>query len=370
MKALRSTLALGAFFVVALVAAGCGGGVPGNAVADVAGNPITVQAFNHWMYLEAKNVASQQQGAPVVVPTDPPQYSDCIAAVRSQVPTLKSTATKTVRNLCGQQFTQIGKPVLDSLITAYWFQAEAARQHIAVSSQEVMRNFQAAKRAGFPTEAQFQAYLTQTGLTLQDVLFRFRVNALYAKLVAKHPTTVTPAAINAYYSSHIARYTTPETRNIRIVLTSNKARALAAQAALRSKKSWNVVAKKYSIDPTSKNTGGLLVNVTRGQQDQALNTAAFAAPAGKLLGPVHGQFGYYVFEVTKITPSKVQPLAAVTPLIQQTLARQLQNSAASAIQALARKHWLSKTKCRAQYMMADCAGYKKPSSSTGGTTTG
>jgi foldase protein PrsA len=362
MKALKSTLALGAFFVVALVAAGCGGGVPGNAVADMAGNPITTQAFNHWLYLEAKNVSSQQQGAPVVVPTDPPQYASCIAAVRSQVPTLTNTATNTtrVRKLCAQQFTQIGRPVLDSLITAYWFEAEAARQHITVSSADVMKNFQAAKRAGFSTEAQFQAYLTQTGLTLQDVLFRFRVNALYAKLIAKHPVKVTPASIQAYYTSHLARYTTPETRTIRIVLTNTKAQALAAQAALRSGKSWNAVAKKSSIDPTSKNKGGLLVNVTRGQQDQALDTAAFAAPVGKLLGPIHGQFGYYVFEVSKITPTKVQPLAAVTPVIQQTLATQLQNSASSAVQAQARKHWLSKTKCRAQYMMADCAGYKKP----------
>ncbi|HEY6399135.1 MAG TPA: hypothetical protein VIX82_16950, partial [Solirubrobacteraceae bacterium] len=125
MKALKSTLALGAFFVVAIVAAGCGSGVPGNAVADVAGNPITAQAFNHWMYVQAKQIAAQQQGGPVVVPTDPPQYSNCIAAVRSQVPTLKSTATNTVRNLCAQQFTQVAKPLLHSLITAYWVQAEA-----------------------------------------------------------------------------------------------------------------------------------------------------------------------------------------------------------------------------------------------------
>jgi foldase protein PrsA len=359
MKALRRTLALGAFFVVALVAAGCGSGVPGNAVADIAGNPITVQAFNHWMYLEAKNISSQQQGGPVVVPTDPPQYSNCITAVKSQVPTLASATTKTVRNLCAQTFKQIGSPVLHSLITAYWFQAEAARQHISVSNAEVMRTFEVQKRAAFPTDAQFQAYLKQTGLTLQDILFRFRVNALYAKLVAKHPTAVTPAAIQAYYNSHLTQYTTPETRDIRLVLTNTKAQALAAQAALRSGKSWNAVAKKYSIDPTSKNHGGLLAKVTRGQQDQALDAAAFSAAAGKLLGPIHGQFGYYVFEVSKITPTKVQPLAAAAPLIQSTLARQLQSTAATAIQALARKHWLSKTTCRSDYMMADCAGYKK-----------
>jgi foldase protein PrsA len=365
MKLMRNTLALSAFFVVALVAAGCGSGVAGNSVADMAGNPVSVQAFNHWLYLEAKDIASRQQGSPVVVPTDPPQYTNCIAALRSEQPALQKTPTKALRSGCAQQFSQIASPVLDSLITAYWYQAEAAKQHIAVSSKEVMNNFQAAKRSGFASDAQFQAYLSQTGLTLQDILFRFRVNALYAKLVAKHATKVSPASVQAYYTSHVSQYTTPESRNIRLVLANSQAQALAAQAALRSGKSWNVVAKKYSVDPTSKNNGGLLRNVTRGQQDATLDTAAFTAPAGKLLGPIHGQFGYYIFEVTKITPSRVQPLSAVSALIQQTLTTQLQNKATSAVQAQARKDWLSKTKCRAEYMMADCAGYKKPASSTG-----
>lgn len=363
MKALRNTLALGAFFVLAVLAAGCGSGVPGNAVAEVAGNPITLQAFNHWMYLDAKNIASQQQGAPTVVPTDPPQYTQCIAALRSQIPTLASTPTKTIRNDCAQQFTQLSSQVLNSLITDYWYQAEAAKQHLMVSNAQVMKTFETAKRAGFPTDAQFQAYLKQTGLTLQDVLFQFRVTALYGKLVAKHPTKVTPAKIQAYYNSHLTQFTTPESRDIRIVLASSSAKALAAQAALKSGKSWSVVAKQYSIDPTSKNNGGLLVHVTRGQQDQALDAAAFAAPLNKVLGPIHGQFGYYIFEVTKITPTKTATLVAATPQITQTLTTQLQNSAASVINAQAKKDWLSKTTCRAPYVVSSCSGYKKNSSS-------
>ena len=53
-------MALGAFFAVAGGIAACGSSVPGNSVADVAGNPITLQAFNHWMYVAAKSQAAQQ----------------------------------------------------------------------------------------------------------------------------------------------------------------------------------------------------------------------------------------------------------------------------------------------------------------------
>ena len=65
-------LALGAFFVVAVAVAACGSGVPGDSVAVVAGNPITTQAFNHWMYVAAKGKASQGPATPVIVPNDPP----------------------------------------------------------------------------------------------------------------------------------------------------------------------------------------------------------------------------------------------------------------------------------------------------------
>src|SRR5689334_25447160 len=100
-----------------------------------------------------------------------------------------------------------------------------------------------------------------------------------------------------------------------MILAKNQADAQAAQKALKSGQSWNKVAKKYSTDPTSKNNGGLLVGVTKGQQDAALDKAAFAAPINQLIGPVRGQFGYYVFDVTKITKPTHQTLAQATPLI-------------------------------------------------------
>jgi foldase protein PrsA len=202
------------------------------------------------------------------------------------------------------------------------------------------------------------------------LLFRFRVQDVQSKLLAKHNTKVTPAQIEQYYSSHKSQFGTAQARDIRIVLTKTKAEAQAAEAALKSGKSWDDVAKKYSIDASTKNKGGLLSGVTQGSQDTALDSAAFAAPANKLEGPVKGQFGYYIFEVTKVKPGTQQSLAQATPLIKQTLTTQLQNNAQTAVENTAKKHWLSKTTCRAAYAMADCSGYKAPKTSTTTSTTG
>ncbi len=71
--------------------------MPGNSVANVAGNPITTQAFNHWMYVAAKGQAAQSPGQPVIVPNDPPNFTKCVTQVRAQIPALKKTSDKRSR---------------------------------------------------------------------------------------------------------------------------------------------------------------------------------------------------------------------------------------------------------------------------------
>jgi foldase protein PrsA len=370
MRKLSSRIAaLGAFFVAGLALAGCGSGVPGNSVADVSGNPISTQAFNHWMYVAAKSAAAQSQSAsPVIVPNDPPQFNGCVTQVRREIPTLAKTSTKTLRADCKQLFTTLSSQVMNFLITGYWYQAEAARHHIKVTPAQVQQAFTTAKNRQFTSDAQFQTFLTSTGQTQPDILFRFRISQIVSKLIAGHTVKVTPATIQNYYNTHLTQFGTPGSRDLRIVLTKTAAQASAAKRALQSGQSWNTVAKRYSVDPTSRNTGGLLKGVVKGQEDAALDAAAFSAPANKLLGPLKGQFGYYVFEVLKITPATRQTLAQATPLITQTLVGQQQSSAQTAVTKLVRKNWLKQTTCRSAYATSDCSGYKAPKGSPTTTT--
>jgi foldase protein PrsA len=366
----RSILALGAFFVaIALVIAGCGssGDVPSGSVAVVAGNPISTRAFNHWMYVAAEGQAAQSPGQPVIVPEDPPNFDKCIAQVKAEIPSLRKTATKTLKADCAQLFQSLSSQVMDFLIKAYWYQADAHKLGIKLTDAQVQAALAKAKKTQFQSESQYQTFLKQSGQTAQDILFRVRVNQIFTKLTSRHATTVTPALISAYYTSHKSQFGTPETRDMRIVLTKTSAQAEAARKVLQSGQSWQAVAKQYSIDPTTKDKGGLLTGVTAGQQDAALSKAAFAAPVNKLLGPVKGQFGYYVLEVTKITPATQRSLSQATALIKQTLTSQLQTQAQTAVDSHASNDWKSQTKCASEYAMADCSGYKAAKSSSSST---
>jgi foldase protein PrsA len=362
-------MALGAFFVVIVVAvAGCGSSsssgssVPSDSVAVVAGNPITTKAFKHWMFVAAQGQAAQSPGSPVIIP-DPPNYTQCMATARKAIPSLAKTPAKTLKADCGQLFTTLSGQVMDFLIKAYWYQADAHKMGINITNAQIQKALATAKKSQFSTDAQFQTFLKTSGQTAQDILFRVRVNQIFQKLSAKHPTTVTTAAITNYYNTHKSQFGTPETRNMDIILTKTLAQANAAKAAIQHGQSWSAVAKKYSIDP-SKSTGGALNGVTAGQQDASLSKAAFAAPVSTLVGPVKSQFGYYLIRVTKVKPATQRSLAQSTALIKQTLTSQLQTSAQTAVDNHAKQDWLKKTSCLKLYAMADCNGFKAPKTSS------
>ena len=369
MRIRRIIAALGAFFVLSVGIAACGSSIPDDSVAVMAGNPITTAAFNHWMFVAAKGNASQSAAAPVIVPNDPPEFSSCIAQVRKQIPALAKTPDKTIKADCAELFSSLSSQVMNFLITAYWYQAQAHKDGITVTQAQVLKALATAKKEQFPTTAAFTAFLASTGQTLQDIYFRLRVSQIYTKLIAHYTKKVTPAAIQSYYNAHPTQFGTPETRSIRIVRADSQAAVLAAKAALKSGQSWDAVAKKYSIDAATKNNGGLLVGVTNGEEEQALNAAAFSAPVNKVVGPIHGTFGWYIVEVTKITPATHKTLAASTTLIKELLTNSYTSAAEAALTKAMKTNWGSQTLCRAEYAMADCHGYVAPKTTTTATPT-
>jgi foldase protein PrsA len=360
-------LALGAFFSVAVVIAGCGSSsVPSGSVVDVSGNTITTHAFDHWMYVAAKGQTQSNPGAPLVVPNDPPDFKGCVAQVRKQVPNLSKIPDKQLQATCKQLFTSLSGQVLDFLIRAYWYQADAAKHHISVSNTAVQNTLHHDIAAQFGTSPSgFQNFLKQSGQTNQDALYRVRVNLIYQKLVNKEIKPVTSSDVAAYFSSHPSQFGTPASRNLRVVLTKTQAAANAAKSALSNGQSWTTVAKRYSIDSATKNKGGQLTNVTQGQQDQGLSKVAFAAPVGKVQGPVKSQFGYYLVEVTKVNKPTQESLAKARPTIKQTLTLQARQAAQRTVDNRARKEYLKQTKCLSAYSMNDCSGYKPPKGGTG-----
>jgi parvulin-like peptidyl-prolyl isomerase len=57
------------------------------------------------------------------------------------------------------------------------------------------------------------------------------------------------------------------------------------------------LAKKYSEDPGSKDTGGLYENFPRGQMVKPFEDAAFSVPVGQISGVIETSFGYHILQI-------------------------------------------------------------------------
>lgn len=77
----------------------------------------------------------------------------------------------------------------------------------------------------------------------------------------------------------------------------NRANEILAQA-LASSTDFNELAKQYSDDESSVNTGGDLGWVVKGQLDQAWENSIFSVPAGTVVDqPIKSGFGYHIVKV-------------------------------------------------------------------------
>jgi foldase protein PrsA len=372
----RTFTALGAFFVIALALSACGGGLPGNSVATIGNVKVTKAQFQHWLPIYAKQDAAQSPGTPAIVP-DPPTFTKCIAAYRKALPAQPKGKPKItdaqIKKQCQTSYNKTRDETVSFLINSQWLVGQTAEDKIKVTDASVQQQFKTIKQQQYPQESAFQAFLKSSGLTIPDILYRLKLQSLSNKLqtsIVKGKNAATPAEIAQYYNSHKSQFAQPEKRDLLIVLTKTAANANKAKAALQSGQSWKTVVKKYSTDQQSKLTGGLLQGVVKGQEDKALDAAAFAAAQGKLSGPVKGQFGYYVFEVKKITPGTTQSLKNATLAIRQQLIAQKQQTAVNGYVKTFDKKWTSRTTCRKGYTVAKiCKNAPKSKTSTTATTT-
>jgi foldase protein PrsA len=373
--------ALGAFFVAALAVgvSACGGGMPGNSVATVGDQTIKRDTFDHWMRIITISQASQTNpnAAKTAAVPDAPDFVKCVAQKKKTAPKpAKGQPEPTeaqFKTQCKQQYDQFKSEVLGFLIRSTWLDQEAQKQKVKVTDKEVQKQIDDIKKQQFTQKGSYEKFLQTAGLTNEDVLFQQRVRELQNKItqkVTKGKDKVTDAQIADYYEKHKSQFATQERRNVRIVLTKTKDKAAQAKSALDSGQSWKSVAKKFSIDQASKNKGGELQGgVAKGQQEKALDTAIFGADKGKITGPVKTQFGWYVFEVEKITKGKQQSLEESKANIKQQLASQQQNNALKKFGDDYRKRYKATTDCRKGYEVDDCKNAPKKKASTTPTTT-
>lgn len=263
------------------------------------------------------------------------------------------------------QYDQLKEAALGELLDAVWIQGQAEEMGISVTPKEVLQELDKLKDQAFNSEKQYNEFLKESKFTREDVLIRVKLQVLSTKIQEKAtenaPVPSSREVENYYEAAKASQYTTPESRDIRVIKNKDKAKVEAAKAELEkddSNESWEKVAKKYSTD-TTKGNGGLQSAVSEGTLGEPLDAEVFAADQGTIEGPLQEDSGtWVVFEVMKVTPEKVQSLDEAKSQISAQLAEQTNQQTFSAFVRNYGSLWTSRTFCASGFEIERCANFK------------
>jgi foldase protein PrsA len=264
------------------------------------------------------------------------------------------------------KYEELKTAALGELLDTIWIQGEAEELGISVTPKQIATELAQIKKQNFKTEAEFQKFLKTSKFTRQDVLDRVKLQLLSTQIqesITKEAPPASEADIADYYeSAKDSQFTTKESRDVRVVINKDKAKVEEAKQLLEkddSPASWKKVTAKFSSDPTTKSKGGLQPGLSEEllQSQPELKDAVFGSPTGVVVGPVEVQGQFFVLEVQKLKPAKVQALGEVKTQIKTQLTQQLAQEVFSEFVAEYQSKWQSRTFCADGFVIERCANY-------------
>jgi foldase protein PrsA len=206
-----------------------------------------------------------------------------------------------------------GVNTLQSLVMDEMYVQFAKKNGVAPTDAQVQAEYAKVKK-----QPDFKQRMSELGLTPNEVRHNLRVSLSMSAVVQKD-VQVTDAQVRKFYDMNIdprnpyARFHTPETTRIAVIVTKTEDESKKALAELRTVK-WPDVVKKYSVDK-SKTVGGLLPPIQRGRTQAArvkgMEDTIFKVALGKTVGPVKMTGVWWIINCVNKEPEKTKAFEEV-----------------------------------------------------------
>lgn len=263
-----------------------------------------------------------------------------------------------------KKYEEMKEAALGELLDQIWIKGEAEELGVKVTNKQVEEELAQVKKQSFPTKGSYEKFLKESGFTEEDVHDRIELQVLSTAIqeqVNSEAPAPSSSEVKSYYEAEKAsQYTEKESRDVRIIVSEEKAKVDAAKKALEKDHSpagWKAAAKKYSSDPTSASKGGLQKGVTEEFLQEPLKKAIFGSATGELIGPDKYEKNYILLEVVKLNPAKAKSLPEVKAQIEETLKGEKQQEYFSEFVSDYQSKWTSRTYCASGYVIERCANY-------------
>jgi parvulin-like peptidyl-prolyl isomerase len=265
------------------------------------------------------------------------------------------------------KYDELKTAAMGELLDSIWLQGQAEEMGIEVTPKQIATELAQIKEQNFKTDKAYKEFLTTSKFTPEDVEKRVKLQVLSTQIqkqISESGPVPSDSEVSDYYNAAVdTQYTTAASRDVRVIANKNEEKAEEAKALLdkdNSPAGWKKVAAKFSLDPATKSKGGLQPALSeellKGKGE--LESAVFDSPTDVVVGPVEYEKTFYVVQVEKLNPAKVQKIEEVSAQIKTQLTEQLAQEDFSEFVAEYQSKWESRTFCADDFVIERCANYK------------
>jgi peptidyl-prolyl cis-trans isomerase C len=251
---------------------------------------------------------------------------------------VKSQYSSRGNTLPPEQTAMLEQQVLDQLIQIQLLLAKATDADRTAGKTQAATKFEEAKtKVG--SEENLNRRLKAEGLTKEELLSKW-TEAATAEAVAKRDlkVNITDEDVKKFYDDNPSKFEQPESVRASHILLGTKdlntgteltedkktaKRKLAEDLLKRARagEDFAKLAKEYSEDPGSKDTGGEYT-FPRGKMVPEFEAAAFSLNTNQVSDIVTTQFGYHIIKLSEKIPAKKVEFAKVSSEIKDYLTQQ------------------------------------------------
>jgi parvulin-like peptidyl-prolyl isomerase len=218
---------------------------------------------------------------------------------------------------------ELRKNLPNDLIAELLIKDRADRLGLSVSADEVKEAMNRLKEQyGMKSEQEFEESLRKSGMARADMEARLRDTILMNKVFGRELRSredLTDKELRDRYGREKERYRLPERARLREIvvikpddpLKVDAARQRATDLAAQARAGDFANVATTSSDAGTKNKGGDLGEVARGELLPDLDKAVFNATAGAVLGPIETRSGWHILKVENRLPSEVPAFESV-----------------------------------------------------------
>jgi len=217
------------------------------------------------------------------------------------------------------------KRLIDELINELLIKDRADRLNISVTNAEIKEAVERLKgQYGITTDQQFESSLRSSGLTRTDMENRLRETLTTQKVFARElrsRSDLDDAGLRERYNREKEQYRLPERAHLReIVVLKPEGQEKMAEARQRAAEIAEAVRKPGAefqnvastmSETATRDKGGDLGEVAKGDLVPDLDKAVFNAPNGTILGPLETKSAWHIILVEQRLPSEVPAFESV-----------------------------------------------------------